>query len=223
MVQHPASDHAMRASTLGRRALLALAAALVAAGARAEVRTIPAKRVWPYLETFARIPPQDRTRFQATYYVTTTLGAPATLTLIADGRRTTIPRGRDGRLLHSASAQELAAGQVEIDCPEKVHIFMQLEPTARPAAEMDASELAAAVAQAASAVKKLAPGPLQLVAPKLKWVQFKGVLAGEVVFADSHRAALPLTEGQPVFEPSKFPGAKGLRFPSAPSSIAIGD
>jgi len=103
----------------------------------------------------------------------------------------------------------------------KLGCTIGIETIAPPAAEMDAREVAAALAQAAVGVKKAA-GIMAMAMPKLSQVSFPGVASGEVVMADGKHAPLPLLKGVPSFKPTDFPAAKTLRFPKTPLKLDMG-
>jgi hypothetical protein len=209
-------------TSIRRRAFVAGAlAAALAAPAAAEERKVQAKKAFPFLDAYYRIPAQDRARFSVGYLISSDAGSPS-LTLVHEGRRTPIPLSRDGKALRLPTAQELERGQVEAATPGKMKINMFIEPVVPLAAEIDAQALSAAIAQAAANVKKAAPVVLRVAIPKFDQASFRGVASGEVIYADGRRAPLPTPKGKPVFEPAKHPAAKALRFPTAPSLIVLG-
>jgi hypothetical protein len=206
-----------------RRALLAgLAALAIAAPAHAADKLVDLKKVFPYLDIFLKMPPAERSRFGPSYTFTQE-GRPISLPMwIVDGGvRTPLPLV-DGRAERLPTAAQLEHGKLAIAADEKVKfgVRMDIVPLVAPAAEMDARELNAAVAQAAAGVKKAA-GPLGFMAPKITKVLFHGASSGEVRFADGRRAALPLEKGTPVYNPANFPGAVALRFARPPASLEL--
>ena len=205
----------------GRRAVLAGAAALALAGsARADERLVPARKVFPYLDAYLRIPPAKRSRFSLSYVLVK--DRPTAIWLVDGQQRIAVPVSADGRLLRLPTAAQWEAGQVAISGPAgaKYGVSLKLEALVPPAAEMDAATLAAAVAQANDGVKT-AMGIASLVIPKIDSVAFQGVSSGDVIYADGRRAALPLVKGVPTFEPAKQAGAKTLRFAKAPSALLL--
>lgn len=208
-----------------RRVLLAgLAAAMLASPALAQdTKVVDATKVFTFYENFLQLPAAERTRFRLVYTFTSA-GQPVTAPawLVVDGRRTPMPL-RDGQVLRLPNLDELRRGKVELGLPAdaKVSAKLAVEPTVRPAARMDARELAAAVTQAAAGLKKAA-GFMAMAVPSLTRVDFAGVPAGEVELADGRRAPLPMENGRPVFEPAKFPGARAVRFRRAPDHLRFG-
>ena len=99
--------------------------------------------------------------------------------------------------------------------------MLGVEPLVAPAADLDARELAAAIAQAAVGSRK-AVGIMAMAMPKLTNVGFVGVPAGEVEFADGHRATLPLVKGVPTFTPGDMPNARRIRLPAVPRKLDMG-
>ncbi|HEY8573338.1 hypothetical protein [Phenylobacterium sp.] len=209
-----------------RRTMLAgaLAAALASPASAADDRTVEAKKAFPFLDAYYRIAPAERSRFRVGYLISNDKAAPD-MVLVHEGRRTPIPLGRDGKAMRLPTAQELATGQIETSAAAaagKTKVSMFVEPAVTPASEIDAAAISAAISQAAVSVKKAAPLVLRMAIPKFDQASFRGVASGEVIYGDGRRAALPMPNGRPVFEPAKHPGAKTLRFPSAPYLIVLG-
>ena len=204
-----------------RRAVLAGVAAFALAGpARAEERLVPAKKVFPYFDAYLRIPPAKRSRFSLADVLVK--DRPTAMWLVDGQQRTPVPVSAEGRLLRLPTAAQWESGQVAISGPTgaKYGVALKLEALVSPAAEMDAATLAAAVAQANDGIKT-AMGVASLVIPKIDGVTFQGVTAGEVIYADGRRAALPVVKGAPTFEPGKQAGAKTLKFAKAPSALLL--
>lgn len=207
-----------------RRAVLTGLAALALATPAHAAKLVDARKVFPYLDAYLRLAPGDRSRFRMAYHFKKD-GKPLTAPIwLVDGasRQPVVVRA-DGRVerLPTATQLDRAKIQVDIDAGAKVGISMSLEPTMAPATELDARELAAALLQAASGIRK-AVGVLALAMPKLEALQFHGVTSGQVEFADGRRAALPVVKGILTYNPTTMPGARTLRFPNAPSRIEIG-
>jgi hypothetical protein len=205
----------------GRRAVLAGAAALALAGpAAAADRMVPAKKLFPYLDAYLRLPAAKRSRFTLTYVLVK--DRPTGLWIVDGAQKIAIPIGPDGRLLRTPTAAQWDTAQVQVSGPDgaKYGITMKLMALATPATEMDAAGLAAAVTQANDGVRS-AMGVAGLMAPKIERIAFEGVAAGEVIYADGRRAALPLVKGAPSFEPGKHAGARTLRFAKAPGALLL--
>ena len=207
-----------------RRAVLAGLVALSLAGPVAAAgKVVDAKKVFPFLDVFLKIPPADRARFRLVYTFRSA-GKPlaAQVWLIDGGTRTSIPLRADGRADRLPTLVQLDRGKIEIgvDAGIKISVGMTLEPTTAPAAELDARDLAAAIAQASKGVRKGA-GIMALAVPKMQAVAFHGVTSGEVEFADGRRATLPIKGGTPTYTPTDQPAAKILRFARPPARITI--
>ena len=212
-------DHA------SRRTILAGAFALVAVSpAAASDKLVDPKKVFPYYEAYLKLPAAERSRFKTTY--TFHIG-PQPLTapiwLVEGDKRTQLPLAPDGQVLRLPTLAQLQTAKLQAGVPEgtKLGCTIGIEPLMRPAAEMDAREVAASLAQAAVGVKKAA-GLMAMAMPKLTQVSFLGVPFGEVVTADGKRTPLPVLKGAPSFNPSDFPGARTLRFPKAPTKLDMG-
>lgn len=210
--------------SMSRRGLLVGAAAFAVAGPAA-AETVAIAKAFPFLEAYLKLPPQERNRFTLAYYLTRD-GKPAEdlKVWIADGAtKTPVPVGPKGKLERLPTLAQLQSKSVKtvFDAPEtaKLGINLAVEPTARPAPEMDAAELALAVAQAAKGAKKAA-GLVGFAVPKLQKVRIRAA-SGQVVFADGRTQALPIEAGSVVFEPAKLKGAVKLRFPAAPERMLI--
>ena len=197
--------------------LLALGAAT---SAGAEERRVPAKKVFPYLDAYLRIPPAQRSRFTPAYVFIKT--RPTALWLVEGAARTPLPVDAEGRVLRLPNAEQIERGEILVSGPDKARYSVRLEmhPLVAPAAEMDAASLSAAVSQASAAAKSLA-GPLSFAAPKFSGVLFPGGAQGEVIYANGRRAALPLDKGVARFNPADHPGARVIRFARAPEGLII--
>jgi hypothetical protein len=207
---------------LALAALLALAAAWPAAAAD---KISDTDKVFPFLEAYLRLPPAERSHFTMQYYFHI---GPQPLTApvwFLDGdNRAPIPLRADGRLQRLPSLEEVKRyGKVAVGVDEKTKlgITIGIEPIVAPATELDARELAAAIAQAAVGQKKVG-GIMALAMPKLQEIAFIGAASGEVEFADGRRAPLPLVKGVPTYNPTTLPNARRLRFPKAPSKLDMG-
>jgi hypothetical protein len=205
-----------------RTLLLAAAAAMLAGSALAAEKVVEAKKMFPYLEAFLKLPAAERTRFSLTY-VFRQDGHPASQAMwIVEGATRTPLRLVEGRVQRLPTLAQLEDGKIAIaaDPATKFSVAMDALPAAPPAAEMDARDLAAAVAQAEAGVRKLA-GPLGFMAPKITEALFHGASGGKVRFADGRRAALPLDKGTPAFNPANLPGAVSVRFQKAPAWVEL--
>jgi len=207
-----------------RQSLLVSALLIAAASpAMAADKVVPASRALPFLENYLKLPPAERSHFTMAYYLRVG-GQPLTapVWLVQGERRTRVPISPKGKVERLPTLAELAEGQLSIgvDSETKVGTTFGLEPLLAPAADLDAKELAAAVAQATVGQRKIA-GVMALAMPKLKDVEFVGVPSGEVEFADGRRAPLPLTKGVPTYDPAVLANAKRIHLPKVPDKLDI--
>lgn len=206
------------------RRLIVLGALALATPALAAPKVVDAKKVFPYLDAYLKLPPADRSRFRLAYAFGRD-GKPLTAAvwLIDGAQRQPVPLRADGRAERLPTLVQIdrAKVQVDVDSSVKMSTNMTIEPTVSPAAELDAKDLAASLAQAQAGMRK-ALGVMALAMPKLEGVRFHGVASGEIELSDGRRVALPVVGGFPFFTPSAQPNARRLRFPKVPSRIEIG-
>jgi hypothetical protein len=205
-------------------ALAAGLAVLAGQPAAAASKVIDAAKLYNHYDAYLKLPPAERSHFTMAYYLHV---GPQPLTAavwLLDGpTKTPIPLRADGKVLKFPTAAQLGAAKVQVDVDETMKIgnTIGLEPLVAPAAELDARELAAAVAQAAPGMKKIA-GVMALALPTPKMVLFVGVPSGEAELADGRRVPLPLVKGVPAYDPAAIPNAKRIRLPKAPQKLDIG-
>ena len=140
--------------TTARRVVLTGAAALALAGpAAAANRMVPARKLFPYLDAYLRLPPAKRTRFAPAYVLTK--DRPTGLWIVDGAQKFALPIGPEGRLLRVPTAAQWESAQVEVSGPEgaKYGITMKLEALAPLGQEYDAAGLAAAIAQANDGIR----------------------------------------------------------------------
>jgi hypothetical protein len=209
---------------LGRDFLTVLAVTAFAAPAFAANKQVEAGKVFTLLGAFQKLPAAARSTFTPAYYLRSggqPLAAP--VWLVVDGKRTPLPLRADGRIERLPSGADLDHGKIEVgvDAATKLVVVFDVEPLMPPATDLDARELAAAVAQASLGARKSA-GILSLVMPKLDVVVFIGAGSGEIEFADGHRAPLPVINGAPTYNPATQPDAKRIRLTKVPTKLDIG-
>ena len=216
---------------IGRRAVLLGAAAaslaaptLLAVPAAAAGKSVDAKKVFPYLDAYLKLPAAERSRFRLTYLFTRD-GKPlaAPVWLLEGATKTAIPLRADGAAARLPTLAQLdtAKVQIDVDAGTKLGVHMIMEAVTAPAADLDARDLAAAYAQCTTGIKK-SLGILAMAMPKLQGLVFPGVPSGEAELADGRRVALPVVKGVVTFMPSAMPAAKVLHFPRAPTRVEIG-
>jgi hypothetical protein len=139
-------------------------------------------------------------------------------------RREPIAISPDGRM-RPPSLDFFRSKTAVIDAPgasgRSFNVELELLATAQPAREMDAAELAAAIAQSNAGIRKAA-GLIGVAAPKMAKISFEGAGSGHAVGADGRRTPLPVQNGLPYYAPQSMPGVQRLVFASVPSKLLIG-
>jgi hypothetical protein len=218
-------------STLKRRAALAglmtlaLAPLVPMALAQADAgKTVPATKVFPFLEAMLKVPPAERARIKVTYALRRD-GKPAggvKATLIeAGGARTPLPIDEQGRFERLPTLAQLQAkAQLNLDVPAdaKFGSAMQLDPVLRLASEYEARELVATVDESNSAIRKAA-GAMALMAPQMDGLSFSKAESGVAVFPNGSTKPLPAKAGAVIFEPEQFKGATRVRLARIPAAV----
>jgi hypothetical protein len=204
-------------------AFAAVAAALCATPAAAANKVIDASKLYNRYDAYLKLPAAERSHFTMAYYLhigPQPLAAP--VWLVEGATKTPIPLRADGKVLKFPTAAQLASAKVELGVDEGVKIgnTIDLEPLVAPAADLDAKELAAAVAQAGPGMKKIA-GVMAMALPTPKAVLFVGVPSGEAELTDGRRVPLPLVKGVPAYDPAAIPNARRIHLPKAPQKLDI--
>ena len=216
--------------TLKRRAALAgliltLAPLTLASEVWADAgKTVPATKVFPFLEAMLKVPAAERARIKVTYALRRE-GKPAggvKATLIeAGGARTLLPiddKGRFERLPTLAQLQAKAQLNLDVPADAKFGTAMLLDPVLKPAAEYDARELVATVEESNSAIRKAA-GPMALMAPQMTGLAFLKAESGVALFPKGSSKPLSVNAGTVVFRPDDFKGASRVRLAKVPSAV----
>ena len=187
-------------------------------------KTVPATKVFPFLEAMLKVPPAERARIKVTYALRRD-GKPATgvrATLIeASGARTPLPIDEQGRFERLPTLPQLQAkAQLHLDVPAdaKFGTAMLLDPTLKPATDYDARELVATVEESNSAIRKAA-GAMALMAPQMTGLAFNKAESGVVLFPNGSSKPLPVNAGAVVFRPDDFKGASRVRLAKTPASV----
>lgn len=189
-------------------------------------RLLPVSQLFPYLDRYLALQPAQRSRFRLDYLFQLN-GRPFTgraWYVSRTGQRTpiTVEGGRVSRL---PTLQQLRDRQERIgmDAPagSRFNVSMQIAPNVAPAREMDAAAIAASIDQVNSALRAAA-GLMRFAVPTMARAMFHGARDGVAVMADGSTRPLPVVGGAPNFTPSAFPGARTLRFGSAPDRVGIG-
>ncbi len=212
-----------RATLIG---LAALIPASLAGAARAEVKTVEAGKMFPYLDMYLGIPAAQRTRFSISYAVKKDGKAPTGVSIVMlglNGARTPIPLAGDGRVLRLPTLAELKGkSKVELTKPDGSKVGISLDMVARvaPATTLAAADLTAAIGQCDAAIKSKA-GVLGFAAPKIKRTLFKDAGGGTAVNAQGAAKPLPMMGGHPAFDPEQMPGMVSIRLNRPPSVILM--
>lgn len=223
---------AAAAALIGVAALAGPAAGAASAQAKAaatqEAKQAPIKKAFPYLDAYLKIPAAERSRFTLAYRLQGKNGAPPGKIRVwvnQGATRTELPVAADGQVLRLPTLAMLndKAATVTVDkaSPAPLGIDLALESTARPAAEMSAADLAAAVDQANRGIKRAA-GVVRFAVPTMGAAMFVGAGSGQVVMPDGRRSALPVVGGAPYFAPAAWPGARTVLFAKTPTRVALG-
>jgi hypothetical protein len=219
-------------TTTRRAALMGLAAPtflsvipLAWAGeAFAKSKAVEIGKLFPYLDLYLGIPAADRTRFTMAYFYKLTAGGPLTLTLVAaDGTRTPLPVGPDGRVSRLPTLADIKSkAKIEMTAPTGSSFKGEIAMLARvaPAATMSAADLAAAVSQCQMAIKAKA-GLIGFAAPKIKRVVLHGAGSGTAIDAKGAARPLPMAKDGPAYDPELMPGIVTLKLARAPGRIEL--
>jgi hypothetical protein len=211
-----------------RFVLAALAALTLGPSAMAADRTVtlPAKKLFPYLDAYLSLAPGERSRFAMAYRALMD-GKPAAslrLVLIDGATRTPLPIDGFGRIGRQPSLAQLRSNDVKVEVTgpqgHKFGLALDMEPAVPPAAEIDAHALALACDQATAGARKAA-GVMGFAAPRLDRVVFEGAGGGQAITAAGRAVPLAVVKGEPVFDPAKLPDARTIRLSHAPRRLTL--
>lgn len=213
---------------MDRRAVMAAGLALAAAPAVARAEGKPPIRlskVFGFLDKYLAIPPAERNRFVLAYtFMLDGKPAPGLKAAIveADGRRTPLQIGSDGRALRLPTAAQLASASFAADAPAgaKLGVKLDLEPLLTPAQEFPVRELDLALAQANAGMAK-AGGLVAFALPKLTGVSFLGSGSGRARLAVGGELPLPVAEGAPFYDKKLVKGAAVILLARVPARLAF--
>jgi hypothetical protein len=183
------------------------------------VRQVPVKKLFPYFDLYLGLPPQDRDGFHLEYLVKSSETSVRPRMVYTLGSvRTPIQLDSKGKILTMPDMTMLQQGKVEVPATSpRGEIVLNLEPVVPLSRTIPANAVSNSIADYAKAISRA--GPLAIAIPKLTGIAFKGVVSGQVVFADGRKVSLPVERGLPVFRPSQstMRGAVSLEFPAIPS------
>jgi hypothetical protein len=214
-----------RRAALAGLMILALAPLAPISNAWADAgKTVPATKVFPFLESMLKLPPAERSRIKVTYALRRD-GKPAvgvTAALVeTSGARTPLPiddQGRFERLPTLAQLQTKAQLHLDVPADAKFGTAMLLDPVLRSSADYDSRELVATVEESNSAIRKAA-GPMALMAPQMEGLAFQKAESGVAIFPNGSSRPLPTNGGTVVFEPDQFKGASRVRLAKTPTAV----
>jgi hypothetical protein len=215
----------MRTPLKRRAALVGLMILGLAPLAHADAgKTVPATKVFPFLEALLKLPPADRARIKVTYALRRdgkpAAGVKAAL-VEASGARTPLPIDDQGRFEGLPTLAQLQAGaQLHFDVPAdtKFGTAMLLDPVLKPSTDYDSRDLVATVEESNSAIRKAA-GAMALMAPQMEGLSFQKAESGVAVFPNGSSRPLPSDAGAVVFEPNQFKGATRVRLARIPTAV----
>jgi hypothetical protein len=209
---------------LGLTVVLALSAPVAA-----REKTVPAEKLFMYLDKFLKVPAPERTRMRLRYVLRSDgqpMGNVKVALVEANGARTTLPVGEDGEFDHLPTLSQLAGkSKIVVDVPaeKKFGISMNPAPALKLAQEYDAREVALAVSESNTVMRKAAGPALALMVPKFAGIGFIGSQNGQVIFGDGRIEALPIVGGVPVFLPDTQKGAVRIKLARVPTRLGYDD
>ena len=207
-----------------RHLLLGLALAAVPQLALAGTKPpVPLSKVFVFLDKYLALPTAERNRFGPVYAILVDdKPAPGLKAVIleADGRRTPLILGPDGRPKALPTLAQLQTAKLEVDVPAttKMGIRLSIVPLLPLTQDLSAKDLDLAIAQANRGVSSIA-GPMRFAVPKLQGVGFVGAGSGTLRFADGKETPLRLSNGVPIYDPKLAKGAVAVVLARAPSKL----
>lgn len=182
-------------------------------------------KVFPYLDKYLSLAPGERDKFLLAYYLRQNGRPPQDVKAwIQHGAaREAVPVGADGRLERLPTLAQLKGGdRIFFDVPPgaKLGVTMEPRPTAKPAVEMSAADIAGAIEQTKAAIHRFA-GVFGFAAPRIDRAVFAGAGSGTAVMGDAKAVPLPETGRDPYYDPAVLKGVKTLRFAKAPTMITL--
>ncbi len=211
-------------------AATALSLVLVSAAAPAIARekSVPADKVFVYLDRFLKVPAQERSRMRLGYVLRSDgkpLGGVKVVLVESNGATTPLPLGPDGEFDRLPTLAQLnsKARLVFLPADKKFGVSMGPMPVLKLAQDYDARELALTVSESNAAMRKAAGPGLSLMVPKLPGIGFVGAQGGQIVYGDGRTEALPIVGGAPVFYPEAHKGAARVKLSRTPARVVFDD
>ncbi len=220
----------MRGFILPALAGLGLIAGAAAAQPAVDTDTLPASKVFPYLDVYLGLPPAERDHFRLDYGV---VGngplANVHLTLKRPSGDVPMTMAADGRIQADLTLADFKSAQVVMTTPKGSHygIALRIVASSTPAETMEVAPLKAGIDQARTAARKAA-GLLAIAVPDFQTVCFVGSGTGQAQLADGKTVALKISAPQsnpkflnPCLTPADLPQAKQVILAHAPTVILI--
>jgi len=209
---------------------VALIAGAAAAQGAMDTATLPASKVFPYLDTYLRLAPGERDHFHLEYVVVGD-GPPGNvrLTLKRPSGEVPITVAPGGRIQADPTLDDLKSAQVVMSSPKgsRYGIALNLSPSVTPALTMDVAPLKAGIDQARIAARKAA-GVLAMAVPDLETVCFVGAGSGQATLGDGKTVALKISAPpsnpkflNPCVTPIDMPQARQVTLARIPAAILI--
>jgi len=209
---------------------VALAAGSAAAQTAVDVDTLPASKVFPYLDVYLGMPPAERDHFRLDYGVVGN-GPPGNvhLTLKRPSGDVALPVAADGRIQVEPTLADLKSAQVVLTTPKGSHygISLRIVASSPPAETMEVAPLKIGIDQARAGVRKAA-GLLAMAVPDFQTVCFVGSGTGQVQLADGKTVALKIGAPKsnpkflnPCLTPADLPQARTVTLAHVPAAILI--
>lgn len=214
-------------STFANMCALALAVMLSSnataqgVGKQTPAHSIPVKKLFPFYDTYLRLPGDGRDGFKMVYRLSGPANTPRPQMTYAFGAvRTPVILSANGQIMNMPDNAMLMGGRIDIPANQpRGGIIMDLEPVISLSRAVSVASAVNPLNDYTIAVRRA--GPLAAFAPKLNGITFKGGTGGEAVFADGRRVALPAAQrGGVTFFPAapNMRGATSLAFVTAPTS-----
>jgi len=217
---------------LRRRLLIAafaFAAAAPGLAIASEARRVPLAKAFPFLAAYYGLAPEARTRFHFGYRAVR--GRQAITEFSASiappgGPLTPLPMDARGMVTRLPTPEQMKAGGDLVIATPDAGLAIEVRASMASEAQLDAAQIAAALAQLNADIAKFA-GPLRCAVPKMTAAFFPDAGAGQALLADGRAAPLPVYASPfagPVayFEPASAAGARAVLLARAPSRIILG-
>ena len=195
-----------------------------------DTQTLPAAKVFPFLDVYLGLPASERDHFRMEYSITGD-GPPANAHLLLKRASGDAPLtlGAEGQILTQPSLADLKSAQVVMTTPKGTHygIALRLVASEAPAQTLDVAPLKTGIDQARIAAKKAA-GLMSMMVPDFETVCFIGAGSGQAVLADGKTTPLKVSAPpsapkllNPCLTPVDMPQARQVTLAKTPTAILI--